>query len=709
MIILLLVLYLCSHVLSQKYEGCFRSSESDPDLPTPILSRTSKPAECIKECRFRYYMFAGLMNGQKCFCGSNYGRKGISKSCTLSCIADLNNYCGSQDAMSIYSTGQKGPSPPRRIQIIHNGPNSLQLTWEPPNIFNGNITSYTLKAAVIETHASDPLPAVESQVQGGTANNIILRGLQPGTKYNISIIATNTQGNSESAYISEWTLIAPPDKPMMPKVIKQTSTTITVLLTEGRSEYGPVSAYQVFVIQPGIIPPSGPNITYYNYEKSKQEGLAYYITGEFESSEFYKYKTFTVGDGKMIGRYYNAPLNTQINPQIGLAVISRFQREVQFAYSDSVNNLRGYSENENNEMDTTTTILCIAIGLLGALLVALIVLYFVLRQHHEKFRMRKLPEQQELTLQGPLYEVDNMAYIPEDVPERVNHYQELRNKVWTIPQNVLTINDTIIRRGRFGTVYTGTVEKDDKSCTVAVHSIADRSLKTSDKRNMLRELDICIKASPMKYLADLVGTCETRDTLYVVLELPLQTLKSRLLAARSGNIFPVNQILPIGSMIASALQHLENCKIVHDYLCARSVGLCNDWTPKLMGHGIAKYALEDIKYTRWTSIECFGNKKKHLPAVVWTFGVLLWEMLSMGGTPYSNFTLESEVEEAVERGVRLPQLLDIPDPLYEVMSSCWHVESQERPTFSELTRLDTLSICPITTITEPYIPELELN
>ena len=709
MILLLLIFYPCSHVLSQKYEGCFRSSVSDPDLPTLILSRASIPAECVKECRSRYYMFAGLMNGQQCFCGSKYGRNGISTSCTLPCTDDPNNYCGSQDAISIYSTEQKGPSPPRRIQIVHNEPTSLRVTWQPPDISNGNITSYTLKAVVIETHASNPLPAVETEVQGQASNNTNLQGLQPGTKYNISILATNTQADSQPAYVSGWTLIAPPDKPTTPKVIRQTGTTVTVLLSEGRSEYGPVSAYQVFVVQPGIIPPSGPDVAYYNYEKSIQQGLKYYITGEFESSEFYKYKQFAVGDGKMIGGYHNAPLSAQTIPQIGLAVVSRFQRDMQVAYSDIVSNTRNYGGNGSNGLDTVTIVLCVAIGLLGALLVASIVLYFVLRRRHEKFRMRKLPEQQELTLQGPLYEVDNMAYIPEDVPERVNHYQELKNKVWAIPQNALTIDDAVIRRGRFGTVHTGTVEKDGGPCTVTIHNIADRVLKSSEKRNMLRELDACIRASPMKYLADLVGTCETHDMLYVVIELPPESLKNRLLAARSGNIFPVNQILPMGSMIASALQHLENYKIVHDCLCARSVGICGDWTPKLMGHGIAKYALEDMKYTRWTAVECFGSKKKHSSAVAWAFGVLLWEMLSMGGTPYSNLALESEVEEAVGQGVRLPQLLDTPDPLYEVMLSCWHVDNKERPTFAELMRLDTLSICPITTITEPYIPELELN
>lgn len=586
-----------------------------------------------------------------------------------------------------------GPSPPRSAQVIHNGFNSLQITWEPPDISNGNITYYTLKAMVVQTFASNSIPAVESQIQGGASNSTILQGLQPGTQYNISITATNTQTDSESIYILGWTLIGPPNKPIIPKVIEQTRTTVTVLLSEGSSEFGPVSAYQVFVCQFGVIPPSNPNVSYYNYKISMQEGLGYYITGEFESSEFYKYKKFIVGDGKMIGTYYNAPLNTDIMPQIGLIVVSKFQRQIQYAYSNLINKIINHNENQNNNMNSITVILCIAIGLLGTLLIASIVLYFILQQRHGKIQMRKLPEQQELTLQGPLYEVDNLAYIPEDVPERINHYQELKKKVWIIPQNLLTINDTVIRRGRFGTVHTGAIEENGKFSAVAIHSIADKLLKTSDKRHMLRELDVCIKVSPMKYLADLVGTCETHDTLHIVLELPPQTLKNCLLAARSGNIFPVEKILSIGSMIASALQHLENYKIIHEYLCARSIGLSNEWIPKLMGHGISKYALEDMKYIRWTSIECLDNKKKHQPAVVWAFGVLLWEMLSMGGTPYSNLLLDSEVEEAIVQGVRLPQLSDIPDPLYEVISSCWNIESHERPTFTELIRLVSIMFC----------------
>lgn len=94
-----------------------------------------------------------------------------------------------------------------------------------------------------------------------------------------------------------------------------------------------------------------------------------------------------------------------------------------------------------------------------------------------------------------------------------------------------------------------------------------------------------------------------------------------------------------------------------------------------------------MKYARWTAIECFSNQMKHNPGVVWAYGVLLWEMFAMGGTPYSRLEMDSDVEDAINDGRRLEQLMDVPDPVYEVMSSCWLTDPEERPTFDELVRL----------------------
>lgn len=572
--------------------------------------------------------------------------------------------------------------------MTQNSMDTLVITWLPPDIPNGNIILYTVRAEAVKTNASSMLSLIESEIQGSTSNTTILRGLHPDTKYNITITASNEQGSSDVAYVEGWTLIGLPEKPTTPKILERRNGSVIVALTEGHSENGPITEYQVVVVQAGTIPPTDPDVEYVDYKLALKRGLNYYATAQFDPLDFPKYKVFTVGDGTIIGSYYNAPLQDYFtSAQIGLVVISRRRSDIQRSYSDLTSNAYARTTTGETRTNTTILVLCVAITFFSVLLAASILLYFILRRRHERFNMRKLPEQQELTLQGPVHEVDNMAYIPEDMPERVNHYQELKKKVWTIPRNALSIDNFTVRRGRFGTVHTGTVTKDDESCLVTIHIIADGSLKGSDKRHMLRELDVCIRAGSMKYLAGLVGTCETPDTLFVVVEMPLQILKSRLLGARSGDTFPMDRILSISSSVAAALRHLANHKIIHAQLCARSVGLTADWTPKLMGHGIAKYALEDVKYTRWTAIECFDNQKKNQSGVIWAFGVLLWEIFSMGGTPYSNLTLDSEVEDAVMQDVRLPQLMDMPDPIYEVMSSCWRNDPEERPTFDELTRL----------------------
>lgn len=54
------------------------------------------------------FRFAGLMNGQHCYCISKYGGNGPSTSCGDNCIDKSNNYCGSSEAISVYSTGQQG-------------------------------------------------------------------------------------------------------------------------------------------------------------------------------------------------------------------------------------------------------------------------------------------------------------------------------------------------------------------------------------------------------------------------------------------------------------------------------------------------------------------------------------------------------------------------------------------------------------------------
>ncbi|CAB0034070.1 unnamed protein product [Trichogramma brassicae] len=51
--------------------------------------------------------FSGMMHGYQCFCGSQYGKAGPSDECKIPCVNDTTSICGSDEAINIYSTGQK--------------------------------------------------------------------------------------------------------------------------------------------------------------------------------------------------------------------------------------------------------------------------------------------------------------------------------------------------------------------------------------------------------------------------------------------------------------------------------------------------------------------------------------------------------------------------------------------------------------------------
>lgn len=145
-----------------------------------------------------------------------------------------------------------------------------------------------------------------------------------------------------------------------------------------------------------------------------------------------------------------------------------------------------------------------------------------------------------------------------------NHYENLNEQVWIIPRNLLNIQHTcLLGSGKFGLVHSGTVHKDNILKTVAVYSIADGKLQPSDKRAMLKDLDTLIRAEKHENVIELIGTCESIDTVCVVLEYVSANLKELLLGCRNNSPgFFCNiscyQLLDIATNIAKGMAHLES-------------------------------------------------------------------------------------------------------------------------------------------------------
>uniref|UniRef100_A0A914CV32 Protein kinase domain-containing protein n=1 Tax=Acrobeloides nanus TaxID=290746 RepID=A0A914CV32_9BILA len=89
---------------------------------------------------------------------------------------------------------------------------------------------------------------------------------------------------------------------------------------------------------------------------------------------------------------------------------------------------------------------------------------------------------------------------------------------------------------------------------------------------------------------------------------------------------------------------------------------------------------------KWLAIESLVDRIFSEKSDVWAFGVLCYEVFSKGVTPYTALT-NQEMMEFLQSGQRLPKPAETLDEIYEIMTSCWLKDSEERPNFSQLVGL----------------------
>jgi len=81
---------------------------------------------------------------------------------------------------------------------------------------------------------------------------------------------------------------------------------------------------------------------------------------------------------------------------------------------------------------------------------------------------------------------------------------------------------------------------------------------------------------------------------------------------------------------------------------------------------------------------------------VWSFGIVVWEVMSYGERPYWNWS-NQDVIKSIEKGYRLPAPMDCPETIYQLMLDCWQKERTHRPVFLSIVKtLDKLIRCPDT-------------
>ena len=134
------------------------------------------------------------------------------------------------------------------------------------------------------------------------------------------------------------------------------------------------------------------------------------------------------------------------------------------------------------------------------------------------------------------------------------------------------------------------------------------------------------------------------------------------------------------------MAYLEGQNIVHRNLAARNilVGegiLCKVAMFELAG--VMDEAIEEEIAIKWAAPEAALYHEFSIKSDVWSFGIVLYEIITYGRFPYPGMT-NAEVNQQIQEGYRMPQLTGCPDKLYNIMLNCWREEPANRHTFETL-------------------------
>ncbi|KAI3362476.1 hypothetical protein L3Q82_012766 [Scortum barcoo] len=235
-------------------------------------------------------------------------------------------------------------------------------------------------------------------------------------------------------------------------------------------------------------------------------------------------------------------------------------------------------------------------------------------------------------------------------------------------------------------------------------SAADATEK--DLSDLISEMEMMKMIGKHKNIINLLGACTQDGPLYVVVEYASQgNLREYLRARRPVGLeywsgsrqaslgsLEIRELVSAAYQVARGMTYLASKKCIHRDLAARNVLVTEDNVMKIADFGLARdiHHIDYYKKTtngrlpvKWMAPEALFDRIYTHQSDVWSFGVLLWEIFTLGGSPYPGVPVE-ELFKLLKEGHRMEKPSACTQELYLMMRDCWHAVPSRRPTFQQL-------------------------
>ncbi|XP_034438602.1 ephrin type-B receptor 3-like isoform X12 [Hippoglossus hippoglossus] len=552
------------------------------------------------------------------------------------------------------------PSAPRSVISIVNE-TSLVLEWSEPrdmgdrdDIFYNVICKKCLPERGMCSRCDDNVD-ISPRHLGLTQRRVAVRNLQAHTQYSFEIQAVNGVSN-KSPYTPHFSAVNITTNQAAPSAVP------TVHLMAATASTMSLS----------WLPPDKPNGIILDYEIKYHEK----VSGNDQGEAIAHTMTAQRSNARIEGLKAGTPYVVQVRART-VAGYGRYSSPADFSTNLQTDPPKSWQEQVPLIVGSATTTFVFII----AVVVIAIVCLRKQRNGSESEYTEKL--QQYITPGMKVY-IDPFTY--EDPNEAVREFAK------EIDVSCVKIEE-VIGAGEFGEVCRGRLKLPGRREIIVAIKTLKVGYTDRQRRDFLSEASIMGQFDHPNIIR-LEGVVTKSRPVMIVTEFMENGALDSFLRLNDGQ-FTVIQLVGMLRGIAAGMKYLSDMNYVHRDLAARNILVNSNLVCKVSDFGLSRFLEDDPTdptYTsslggkipiRWTAPEAIAYRKFTSASDVWSYGIVMWEVMSYGERPYWDMS-NQDVINAVEQDYRLPPPMDCPTALHQLMLDCWVKERNLRPKFTQI-------------------------